>query len=464
VFSPEDAFRPILEWSSNDDSVVTVNNYGVATAVAKGNAIVQVKTTGYNLTAFCEILVTAKAQKKEPPPPEIEVPNLYNKTYISAEKELQGLGLRINKKTFEHSSTVQKDSIISQSPSHGTMVLKDQIISVTVSLGKEPVLLPEKIEVPNVYNMTYASAEKDLQRLGLTINKLPSEYSSTVQKDSIISQLPSHGTMVQKGQIISVTVSLGKAQEPPLETTIVPNIVGCSIDVGRSLLAEKGLYLGEVNQIYSDEQQKGSIVRQSPSNGSIVQKWSYVDIELSLDPSELQQQSPKVYMIYVIDYFRADAINALSNRNINYRIEYEYGNYEKDDYVIKQTPQEGEEVGKNITAIITVGVRNPSIGSKTKIKKDNSNINESNVTIEGDNNTITGSNNIIIGDNNKVTGDENTISGDNSRVKGNGNTITGDNNIADGNNNKLVSGDNNIFNGTNNTGPDENNNRYNLPK
>ncbi len=55
---PEDATNPTLTWTSSNEKVATVDEYGVVTAVADGEATITVSTTdGSNLSASCKVTV-----------------------------------------------------------------------------------------------------------------------------------------------------------------------------------------------------------------------------------------------------------------------------------------------------------------------------------------------------------------------------------------------------------------------
>ena len=58
---PEDATNPMLTWTSSNEKVATVDEYGVVTAVADGEATITVSTTdGSNLSATCIVTVETK--------------------------------------------------------------------------------------------------------------------------------------------------------------------------------------------------------------------------------------------------------------------------------------------------------------------------------------------------------------------------------------------------------------------
>ena len=58
IFNPENSSNQVLEWSSSDETIATVNNSGIVTALSSGNATITATTTdGSNVTAECNITI-----------------------------------------------------------------------------------------------------------------------------------------------------------------------------------------------------------------------------------------------------------------------------------------------------------------------------------------------------------------------------------------------------------------------
>ena len=61
TYVPENASYQDLEWKSSDESVATVDEHGVITAVAAGNAVISAVQTNNNITRTCNVTVTEAA-------------------------------------------------------------------------------------------------------------------------------------------------------------------------------------------------------------------------------------------------------------------------------------------------------------------------------------------------------------------------------------------------------------------
>ena len=57
---PDNAPPASVVWTSNADSIATVNNFGVITAVKAGDAIITANIFGKQLTAECAVTVTKR--------------------------------------------------------------------------------------------------------------------------------------------------------------------------------------------------------------------------------------------------------------------------------------------------------------------------------------------------------------------------------------------------------------------
>jgi hypothetical protein len=61
TFVPENASYQTLDWISSDESVATVDSYGVVTAVAAGQAVISATQSNNNITKVCNVTVKSAA-------------------------------------------------------------------------------------------------------------------------------------------------------------------------------------------------------------------------------------------------------------------------------------------------------------------------------------------------------------------------------------------------------------------
>lgn len=135
----------------------------------------------------------------------IEVPALVNYKEDDAVKKLESLGLKV-KSIYANSDTVDEGYVIRQSPKGGSIVDEGFTITITVSRGVS------QVEVPDLYGVSQEAAKKELERVGLKLGTVSSDYSGSVGVGDVMDQGISSGTMVDKGTEVSIVVSLGEQE------------------------------------------------------------------------------------------------------------------------------------------------------------------------------------------------------------------------------------------------------------
>lgn len=136
---------------------------------------------------------------------EISVPNVEGYTDNAAIGMLTDAGLSYNRE-YESSDTVAEGTVIRQDPASGTMVASDTKVTIVVSQGKK------SVTVPDLKNETEESARKALEKAGLQVGSVNSDYSDTVEEGKVIDQSELAGKTVYSGTSVDITVSLGKKE------------------------------------------------------------------------------------------------------------------------------------------------------------------------------------------------------------------------------------------------------------
>jgi serine/threonine-protein kinase len=115
--------------------------------------------------------------------------------------------------------------------------------------------------LPDFYNESLDDVQKTLDKLKLKII-IRDEYNSEIEKDYVVDQTPVAGTVVKKGDTVTIIVSKGAKRAE------VPNIVGISLEEAENLLKDNKLSLGKVTYEYNDIYKKGIVLEQDPTYGS----------------------------------------------------------------------------------------------------------------------------------------------------------------------------------------------------
>ena len=132
-----------------------------------------------------------------------------------------------------------------------------------------------QVAVPDLANMTLPQATTALNNVGLVIGQQTAEENPDYAVNTIISQNPGAGGMVNRGSAVDIVISRGKNQVP------VPTLVNfASLDDVRAALQNVNLILGAVSYEDSDLPQ-GTVLRSDPVAGTYVDAGTAVNIVAS---------------------------------------------------------------------------------------------------------------------------------------------------------------------------------------
>src|SRR5215204_3359027 len=143
-------------------------------------------------------------------PSSVAVPQLYGNTPAQARSILEEAHLTLGDKSSEYNGDVAEGSIFFQDPSDAERVEPGTAVDVTVSLGVEPV------EVPEVYGLSLAQAQATLSDVGLNSN--PVEIEGDEAAGTALATEPAVGTTLEPGSTVTLYFSAG----PPPVTTSSP--------------------------------------------------------------------------------------------------------------------------------------------------------------------------------------------------------------------------------------------------
>ncbi len=210
----------------------------------------------------------------------IRVPSVTGYLFSEAQANTELL----NGFTLVQGETVESDqpagTILQQSPNANDFVSGDNMtITVTVSSGEA-----EEIKMPNLEGQTLSQALGTLDDLNLGLEydyNSRTSYHDTIPKDSVISTYPTEGTVLHEGQQIILEMSLGPAEK----TSIVPSLIGRTLEEATADLDAVGLTLNQVQESNTDQQPAGKVFYQSITAGTEVAQGTAIDIFISLGPS-----------------------------------------------------------------------------------------------------------------------------------------------------------------------------------
>ena len=135
----------------------------------------------------------------------VKIPSVIGKTKSSAKSTLESAGFSVTFEYGDYNNSVAADVVTAQSPSAKNRAAKGSTVTVTLSPGQKPII------VPNVVGASQSQAESALAGAGLKYTYADSQYSDTVPAGSVISQTKS-GETVAAGTTITLTLSKGKQE------------------------------------------------------------------------------------------------------------------------------------------------------------------------------------------------------------------------------------------------------------
>ncbi|MEU1486786.1 Stk1 family PASTA domain-containing Ser/Thr kinase [Streptomyces sp. NPDC005752] len=195
--------------------------------------------------------------------------------------------------------------------------------------------------VPSLLGQTQSAAEKRLADEGLDLKGVERAYSDTVRRGTVISSDPGSGKRIRGNDAVKLVVSRGP------ETVKVPDVEGLALADARRELKKWGLAPGMVTREFSEEIDRGKVIRTDPRTGTerhtdsavalVVSKGSPVDV-------------PDVTGLSV-----DDATAALDEAGLKAKVLTERVNSaEEQGGIARQSPGSGAEAAKGDTVELTV--------------------------------------------------------------------------------------------------------------
>jgi serine/threonine-protein kinase len=204
------------------------------------------------------------------PAPTYAVPRVEGDTVGRARAELAADHLQLSV-TASRWGAAAKASVISQYPVPGTRLQAKSTVGVVLSLGPEPV------PVPDLSLLDLAQATSELRSARLGLGEVVRRTSMTVPEGTVISWSP-RGRRVLPGTAVRLVVSEGRP------TAVVPLVVpGTSYAALRAELKAAGFKVVELTA-YSNDVPSGGALSVRPSPGAREVVGSTVTVSVSIGP------------------------------------------------------------------------------------------------------------------------------------------------------------------------------------
>ena len=264
------------------------------------------------------------------------VPDMINADIEKAQGWLDKANLQATRADMVYSPGLPENVVLAQDVSAGSVVLKNTIISLTVSTGKEVYLMPD------LTGMTAEYAKKALSCMGITVTVTDGEKAG-VSSNCIISQSAAPYTEVGTGDSVELIVS----KNPKGAKKAVPQLVGLTYDSAVSAAADAGITLKVTKKTFSQDCDAPVIKSQSVQKGKTAGSGGTVSVKVNLPWHSFQMPSLRYKT-------KAEAVQILKNMGVQVKTAEENNETVAAGLVFAQDKEKGAAVEPNETVSITL--------------------------------------------------------------------------------------------------------------
>jgi beta-lactam-binding protein with PASTA domain len=288
----------------------------------------------------------------------LAVPDLSGSSLADAQQKLQALGFKVEVKRV--ASTKPKDIVLEQDPAAGVTALRGTTVTLNVSSGAKPVV------VPRVVGQTQGDAVQALTAVGL--KPVLQNVSSDQPAGTVVGQKPPAGKEVDKGAEVTVNVSTGTGQRTTTTTTTatttttttgtttaaapvrVPRVVGLAQTPALRRLNLLGL---RPNVVYVRSSQPANrVVSQSPKSGTSLRPGARVRVNVSTGPNP----KPNAAVPNVVGQDQATAVQTLRDAGFKVAVlNRPTADQSKDGLVVEQQPRANASIPEGSQVTIFIG-------------------------------------------------------------------------------------------------------------
>ena len=256
------------------------------------------------------------------------VPSLEGKDVVYALELLTELELNTKVKGSEYTADIPKNYVVFQEPQPGAEIKKGRDVKIILSKG------PKTVSMPNLLDLSLQQANIILEEYGICQGELSRTYNKKVEKDHIIAQVPSQGTMISRGGCVDLLISMG-VQSKAFK---MPDLIGLTLEDALQSIEKVNLVIGEIKSSHHKNKPRNIIVKQAPTSGHRVIAASPVSLLINRESKKERPDRP--YGQYTASLFSYRLDNGFLKRRIRVSLNSAgFTNDLFDDYV-----KAGEEI------------------------------------------------------------------------------------------------------------------------
>ena len=278
------------------------------------------------------------------------VPKISKRKKVSVGSAFGGLKEKTSQLISTKPINVSKpeDSVRTKKRKVSRRVRRNRIIAlfllVLIIFGGYRLSNAGKIPVPSLVGMSQNEAKRNLDGLGLNIEVVEEVFSEDVAKGKIIATKPGGGGKISPSGTVGLVVSKGK------ERIVVPALQGMTPDVAFGKIADLGLNVGQISEMFDIKIATGYVISSDPAEGSEVKSKSIINLIVS---KGIEQISLSSY----VGKGGEQALSELNNLGFDVDVKYSFSDKVFKGQVITQTPEKSDLIGKGskIALVISKG-------------------------------------------------------------------------------------------------------------
>ena len=286
------------------------------------------------------------------PPVTSSVLNKANKrAKVKVVSALEGLKEKTSQIITLKNNTQQlkgEPAVVAKTRKTSRRVKRNRIIALVLLLslifGGYTVFNADRVTVPSLAGMSQKEAAAAVAEIGLSAEIGEELFSEDIPAGRVISSSPAGGGKIAKAGVVKLIISKGK------ERILIPNLIGQTPDIATQQLADLGLRVGEIFEVFSAQADKGFIAKIEPLVGAEVKPNSLVNIFVS-------KGNEQVALASYVGLGGEQALSELTQAGFDVSPTYKFSDTVLTGLVISQIPASAPLVdkGSEITLDISKG-------------------------------------------------------------------------------------------------------------
>lgn len=275
------------------------------------------------------------------PDPKQIVPDIRGTDIKFSEGKLSELGFNVKVKE-EDNDVIEKGCVISQD--HDPFAEADEGDEITITVSNGSANRAEKeITVPDFVGMTYDEVLAKAQEIGCSVMVTEHMYSSSYDRDVIMSQQPGANAKIKNTTPVAVVVSLG------YEEVTVPNVELRTEEKAKSQLIGRGLE-PEITYESDETVGEGLVKYQAPKKNSSVFPESVIELIVSTGAAPFPMPD-------VVGMAQGDAQLALADKKLSVQMDYQHNTDVPEGEILAQSVKAGDDVRRGETIVLTAATK-----------------------------------------------------------------------------------------------------------